>query len=244
VNTPVLGIAGEAHNPHGLLGKIDTISRLVHGHRSPGRLVLNPAIRRVCRPCNSQLIAIGASAGGPAALASILASLPEDFPAGLVVVQHVDGCFAEDLARWLDRQTPLRVRVACEGDCPRAGTVLLAGGEQHLVFADPERLQYTQIPANGSYRPSIDVFMNSVLRHWQGDAIGVLLTGMGHDGAAGLKAFRECGCATIAQDEATSVVYGMPKAAVELDAADEILPLPEIGPHLLKSLNYRRHPHV
>ena len=113
----------------------------------------------------------------------------------------------------------------------------MAGREHHLVFAGSMRLRYTRNPSEVSYRPSIDVFFNSVRRHWQGGAVGVLLTGMGRDGAAGLKELRNNGCRTIAQDQATSAVYGMPKAAAELHAASEILPLNEIGPRLVSMLD-------
>jgi chemotaxis response regulator CheB len=136
------------------------------------------------------------------------------------------------LADWLGQQTPLHVRVTQEGDWPQPGTVLLAGTEHHLVFASPTRLSYTRHPLECSYRPSVDTFFKSVSRHWRGRVIGVLLTGMGRDGAEGLKELRDQGHHTIAQDKFSSAVYGMPKAAAELDAATEILALDKIGPRL------------
>src|SRR5439155_13483432 len=144
------------------------------------------------------------------ALATVLGRLPETFRASLVIVQHVDAQFMSGLAEWLDYQTPLRVRLAREGDRPQPGTVLLAGSENHLAFASPARLIYTPHPTDCSYRPSVDVFFNSVKKFWRGDVIGVLLTGMGRDGADGLLALRRRGHHTIAQDKATSAVYGMP----------------------------------
>jgi two-component system response regulator WspF len=105
-----------------------------------------------------------------------------------------------------------------------------------LVLTHPTRLGYTTTPRDGFHRPSIDVFFNSIQRHWRGDAIGILLTGMGRDGVAGLKSLRAAGYHTIAQDEATSVIYGMPRAAVQLQAASETLPLQDIGPRLVKML--------
>ncbi|HKI70667.1 MAG TPA: chemotaxis protein CheB, partial [Verrucomicrobiae bacterium] len=176
-----------------------------------------------------KLLAIGASAGGPAALAKILSALPATFPAGIVIVQHVDSQFAEGLSRWLGQQTQLQVRLAKEGDQPLAGTVLLAGRDRHLVFSDGMRLGYTRSQIETSYCPSIDVFFKSVQQYWQGEAVGVLLTGMGRDGAAGLKALRDRGFHTITQNEASSAVYGMPKAALELQAASEILALDKIA---------------
>ena len=148
----------------------------------------------------------------------------------MIVVQHVDTQFAEGLANWLDRQSPLPVRVAREGDRPQAGTVLLAGQDHHLAFASPTRLVYTRQPADCSCRPSIDLFFKSAARFWPGEVIGVLLTGMGRDGAEGLRALRARGHHTIAQDRLSSAVYGMPAAAAELGAAAEILALDKIGP--------------
>jgi two-component system response regulator WspF len=182
------------------------------------------------------LVAIGASAGGPAALATLLRSLPADFAAAVVVVQHVDRQFAAGMAEWLHGASGFAVRLAESGDRPVPGTVLLAGTADHLALTASRHLGYTPEPREYAYRPSVDVFFESVCRHWRGEAIGVLLTGMGRDGALGLKALRSRGCHTIAQDEATSAVYGMPKAAVKLNAAVEVLPIERIGARLVSLL--------
>ena len=178
---------------------------------------------------NQRLIAIGASAGGPAALSVVLGGLPRTLPAGVIVVQHLGEDFTLGVAEWLRRSTALDVRVARDGDRPTPGTVLVAGGNDHLIFKGSGRLGYTPEPHDRVYRPSIDVFFDSVCRLWRGTAIGVLLTGMGRDGAQGLQAMRAHGHHTIAQDEATSAVYGMPKAAAALNAAVDILPLDGIA---------------
>jgi chemotaxis response regulator CheB len=177
----------------------------------------------------SQLVAIGASAGGPAALSVVLGGLTRTLPAGIVVVQHLGEDFTVGVAEWLRRSTELDVRVAREGDRPAAGTVLVAGGNDHLIFKASGRLGYTPEPRDKIYRPSVDVFFESVCRLWRGAAVGVLLTGMGRDGALGLQALRAKGHHTIAQDQATSAVYGMPKAAAALNAAVDILPLDGIA---------------
>jgi two-component system chemotaxis response regulator CheB/two-component system response regulator WspF len=137
------------------------------------------------------------------------------------------------MADWLNAQSTLPVRVAREGDRPEPGRVLLAATNDHLHFCaggkvNP-RLAYTKEPLATPYRPSIDVFFQSVVASWSGNAVGVLLTGMGRDGAAGLAAMRARGYHTIAQDEATCAVYGMPKAAAALNAAVAILPLQNIA---------------
>jgi two-component system response regulator WspF len=232
VDTPTLADdrLGDASQP--LLAKIDQIGRLLD------RPTLAPAPRpgAVVSRGTAPLVAIGASAGGPGALAAILGKLPADFGAAIVMVQHVDKAFAEGMAQWLDGQTELTVRVAVSGDTPKAGEALLAATNDHLHMTRTGSLDYTSEPASTPYRPSVDVFFHSVVEHWRDDAIGVLLTGMGRDGAIGLKAMRAKGYRTIAQDEASSAVYGMPKAAAALDAARRILPLGSIAAELMANV--------
>jgi two-component system, chemotaxis family, response regulator WspF len=232
VDTPTLADHRLADASQPLLAKIDQI----------GRLLEKPVVAPTPRPAAAvsrgaaPLIAIGASAGGPGALAAVLGKLPASFGGSIVIVQHVDKAFAEGMAQWLDSQTELAVRVAVSGDRPRPGEVLLAATNDHLHIARTGSLEYTVEPAATPYRPSVDVFFHSVVEHWYGNAIGVLLTGMGRDGAIGLKAMRAKGYLTIAQDEATSAVYGMPKAAAALDAAKRILPLGSIAGELMASV--------
>jgi two-component system response regulator WspF len=209
-----------------LLAKIETISKLIGQDR---RKLPPPAPTPRER---SLLVAIGASAGGPTALATILTALPAQFPGAVVIVQHMDKQFAPGLTAWFATRTKLSVRVAQEGDRIEPGTVFLAGRNRHLILSGATQLGYTTQPGNVSYSPSVDVFFQSVARQWRGAAVGVLLTGMGRDGAEGLKTLRNAGHHTIAQDKSTSAVYGMPKAAVELDAAKDILALDKIGPRL------------
>jgi chemotaxis response regulator CheB len=209
-----------------LLAKIDMVARLLGRQRTVPEMRFGPEEERA-------LVAIGASAGGPAALAQLLAGLPADFNVPLVVVQHVDAQFALGMAKWLGQQARLTVRTATEHDMPQAGEVLLAATSDHLVFKSAGRLGYSADPVESVYRPSVDAFFHSICRHWQGDAVGVLLTGMGRDGALGLKALRNHGWHTIAQDQASSAVYGMPRAAAQVDAAVEVLPLTGIVPKLL-----------
>lgn len=217
-----------------LAGKLDTIRKLIGEQRS------KPSIATLAPSSGTRLLAIGASAGGPNALAKVFAALPTSYPAAVVVVQHVDTMFAASMAEWLSRQSAWPVRIAQEGERPAVGTVLLAGSDGHLVLKSAERLGYTPEPADYPYRPSVDALFHSVTRHWEGEAIGVLLTGMGRDGSAGLKALRDRGHHTIAQDEASSAVYGMPKAAAKLNAAIDILPLDEIAHRLSRLAGLKR----
>jgi len=231
VNTPAIDSGDPRAIAGPLLTKIAGIGRLAGMRKSASR---ERDAADGISASRRKLAAIGASAGGPAAVAAILGCLPAEFPATVVVVQHIDEHFAASMAEWLNGFSALPVRLAAEGDRPLAGTVLLAAAGGHLILKEAGRLSYAAEPRDYPYRPSIDVFFRSVSRHWPGPAVGVLLTGMGRDGAIGLKAMRDHGCHTIAQDEATSAVYGMPKAAVALDAAVEILPLQRIGPKLVE----------
>jgi two-component system response regulator WspF len=160
--------------------------------------------------------------------------MPADLPAAVAIVQHVDEQFMPSFINWLNGHTELPVRAARPGDRFEAGTVLVCGRGDHLILTPGATLDYTVEPSALAYRPSVDVFFESLAKHMTNQSVGALLTGMGKDGAAGLKAMRQRGWHTIAQDQATSAVYGMPKAAIEADAAVEVLPLKDIGPALVK----------
>jgi two-component system response regulator WspF len=223
--TPVLlGKGGEA----ALLAKIRTIGKLV-GRRPDAPAPASAAPSAAGGPQVEHLVAIGASTGGPVALAKLLSRWRPLPDTAAVVVQHIDAAFAGQLVKWLDDQLPFPVRAISPADPVEGGVVQVAATDHHLRLAAGGRLHYDEHPRDQIYRPSIDVFFHSVARHWERGATGVLLTGMGRDGAEGLLALRRAGHATIAQDEASSAVYGMPKAAAELGAARKILSLEHIG---------------
>ncbi|AOZ13909.1 two-component system, chemotaxis family, response regulator WspF [Pseudomonas lundensis] len=232
VDTPALGAGDAKEAAAPLLRKIMNIGWLM-GQQPPKRVhpVENPPRKSLEQ---RRLVAIGSSAGGPAALETLLKGLPRSFQAAIVLVQHVDQVFAAGMAEWLSSSCGVNVRLARDGETPQAGTVLLAGTNHHIRLLKNGTLAYTAEPVNEIYRPSIDVFFESVARYWDGEAVGVLLTGMGRDGAQGLKLMRQQGFLTIAQDQHSSSVYGMPKAAAAIDAAVEIRPLDTIAPRLLE----------
>lgn len=233
VDSPVLGKMDMREAAAPLLAQIERVAQMVASRNR--RLVAKAPSRRPAEETyNGKIVAIGASAGGPAALAQVLSGLPKEFSAAIIVVQHVDEKFASGMADWLNQISPLPVRIAKEGDRPVIGGVLLAGSGDHLEFKTADKLGYSPDPRASAYRPSIDVFFESISRKWKGQAAAVLLTGMGRDGAVGLRALRDRGWHTIAQDEKSSAVYGMPKAAAEIDAAADILPLDQIAPKLRK----------
>jgi len=233
VQTPELAATGQLGGASPLKTKIDTIRQLVSMGGFPRHPAGPPAGLHSSLLPGSPLVVIGASAGGPAALAIILHHLPGNFPAPIVIIQHIDAQFAPSMAEWLNEQSALTVRVAIEGDRVQSGTVLIAASNDHLVFVDSQTLRYTPEPRAYHYRPSVDVFFESVTKYWNGNVVAALLTGMGRDGAKGLKALRTSGALTIAQDAASCVVYGMPKAAAEMGAAAEILPLTRIASRLI-----------
>jgi len=180
------------------------------------------------------ILAIGASTGGPKAVMHIVKSLPPDFGGAVFIVQHIASGFARGFAQWLDQECALKVRLAVDGQQLGRGEVLVAPDDQHMMFENGKVRLVKGEPVN-CCRPSIDVFFNSLADAEGARVVGVLLTGMGKDGARGLDRIRKLGGVTIAQDERTSVVFGMPKAAIALDAADEILPLPCIPDAITKN---------
>jgi len=241
VATPVLD-ADKGEGGEELLKKIERIGKLVgiiekapkKAPAQPVKVGDKPAQEGLC------LIVIGCSTGGPQALLEVLRCLPRDFPHAVVIVQHMDQQFTGGLADWLDSQLDLKVRVMKEGDRPLPGTVLIPSTNHHMIMHPNKSLGYSEEPRENYYHPSVDVFFNSVARYWGGRCLAVLLTGMGRDGAVGMLALRQQGHLTIAQDQKTSVVFGMPKAAIEIGAAQETLPLDIIGSRIRSILMRER----
>ncbi len=179
------------------------------------------------------LVAIGASTGGPSALIDILRELPHDFPFPILLVQHISEQLGTAFAEWLSAQTGTSVTFAEDGERVSgvAGRAVMAPPGRHLSVRDG-RLILSDGPERNSCKPSVDVLFESLARDYGCSVAACLLTGMGRDGAAGLLSIRRAGGLTIAQDEASCVVYGMPREAVLLGAAQRVLPLSEIGPAL------------
>lgn len=180
------------------------------------------------------VVAIAASLGGPKALASVLSGLPRTFAAPICICQHITAGFTDDLARWLAAETGHQVSEATEGARLEPGRVYVAPSDVHFTVSPSGSARLEQGTPVGGFLPSCDVLLKSVAASFGTRAIGVVLTGMGRDGAKGLKEIRLRGGRTIAQDEATSVVWGMPKEAIALGAADVVLPLNAIPAQLLE----------
>lgn len=241
VSTPSLDMAGLIRGGEALLAKIATVDKLIGKERLLNGRGGAAAPEGAMSPA-PPLIAIGSSTGGPKALAELVSRLPEKPGVPVVIVQHVDVQFAGGLAEWLSRQTKLKVTLAESDLRPERNTIYVAGSNDHLVVGADLAFHYVEEPKNNPYRPSVDAFFLSLVSYWPRKGVAALLTGMGRDGAHGLLALRKAGWHTIAQDEKTSVVYGMPKAAAELGAAVEILPIEKITAALMKGMQSRGEP--
>ncbi|HEY3593706.1 MAG TPA: chemotaxis-specific protein-glutamate methyltransferase CheB [Polyangiaceae bacterium] len=197
-------------------------------------IAVGPPVRPPTTPSparhTSRILAIGASTGGPSAIVQVLRAIPAQIAAPMFVVLHIDQPFDIAFADWLQHQTPHAVAYARGGEpvASLIGKVVMAPAGKHMVVQN-HVLRLTTDPERHSCRPSVDVLFESLAKDYPNDVAACLLTGMGRDGASGLLAIRRAGGFTVAQDEATSVVYGMPREAVLLDAAERVLPLGEIG---------------
>jgi two-component system chemotaxis response regulator CheB len=216
-----------------LVARIRVITHLRGRHQPLGPLLAPVAPGVPGAHHERTLVAVGASTGGPGALVELLRHLPADFQLPILLVLHIGEPFGMAFADWLDGQTQRPVAFARDGEPLFAakGRVLMAPPDRHLVVRGGQ-VHLTHDPERHSCRPSVDVLFESVAREIGPGAVGCLLTGMGRDGAAGLLDIRRAGGLTIAQDEATCVVWGMPREAVLLDAAERVLPLREIAPAL------------
>lgn len=188
----------------------------------------------VQRGTQTQIIGIGASTGGPQALHQILAALPANFSLPIICVQHISEGFSLGLVNWMNHDCKLTVQFAETGVTPKPGHVYFAPDNRQLELNEQKQLACTSAPRYGGHRPAISITLQSLALRFGSHAAGVLLTGMGCDGVDGLKSIRQAGGMTIAQDEASSIVFGMPKAAIEEQAAQVVLPLAEIAQALVK----------
>jgi two-component system response regulator WspF len=238
VETPVLAAGGGIAKAERLIDRLQKLEAALRGVTGSGSLPVTTATSKsVDLP---RIVAIGVSTGGPSALPVVLGSLPKSLPAAVVIAQHLDAAFIPGLAERLAAGCALPVRVARDGDVPQPGVVYVAATNDHIELSPQLRLHYTTHPKTAPYRPSVDVLFRSLAAHCPRLGVGVLLTGMGTDGAEGLLRLRSLGWHTIAQDEATSVVFGMPKAAIEMKAASEVLPMSHIGAAVVAHLGAGR----
>ncbi len=188
-----------------------------------------------------RVVAIASSTGGPTALLRILQKLPPNLPSPILIVQHISEGFTQGLVEWLQRETPLRLKIARDGEIPRPGEVLLAPDKRDMEIKSDFSI-YTTAEGYSALRPNADALMHSVARVYGSQAIGLILTGMGNDGAKGLKEMYTVGAYTIGQDEASSLIYGMPRAAFELGGVRQVLPLNDMPDRLINLLQLPAQP--
>ncbi|MFC1837419.1 chemotaxis response regulator protein-glutamate methylesterase [Thermodesulfobacteriota bacterium] len=243
VATPVIGKMGETAKGDELLKKIKRIGQLTGSfdkrYANKDKMVAAPKMQID----GVDLVVLGSSTGGPKVLIDILSELPKNFPASIIVIQHMDEQFTPGLISWMDSQVSMPVRIAKNDSIPEPGKILIACTDDHLTLTSKLTLAYSKEPKTNFYHPSVDVFFFSVAQYWPGSGVAILLTGMGRDGAEGLLALRNRNWYTIAQDRDSSIVYGMPKAAAQLGAATDILPASKIGKaisdHILAKQNMK-----
>jgi two-component system chemotaxis response regulator CheB len=216
------------------MAEVKLVKRKIYA--TPVEMNLPPATNQY------RMVVIGCSTGGPQALKEILSGLPQDFPLPIVITQHISIGFVDGLVNWLDDNTPLKVKVALANESLVKGYVYLAPDNCHCLLNQTSAGDYEIFlscidPING-FRPSVTALFNSAAAICPKQSIGIILSGMGCDGAQGMRTMFDQKCLTIAQDEATSIVFGMPAAAIALNGVSKILPLEEIAPFLVQQLAF------
>lgn len=202
-------------------------------------VMINPLFQRTVVASDEQIVAIGTSTGGPRALQEIITKLPGNLPCGVVIVQHMPPGFTKSLSERLNSLSSLTVKEAEHNDVIRPGLVLIAPGDYHMTIereGTKKIIKLNQNPPIGGHRPAVDPMMESVARVYGQRAVGVILTGMGHDGAKGVQAIKQQLGYTIAEDQSTAVVFGMPKSAIELGVVDKVAPISNIAAEIVKSI--------
>ncbi|WP_457108363.1 chemotaxis-specific protein-glutamate methyltransferase CheB [Methylobacterium sp. P5_C11] len=228
------GVAGAICTQLRIMAQVPVIRRRPIGTEWAGR-VAAPQAAPVELPGQApSLLGIAASTGGPPALARVIGALPKDFPLPVLVVQHMGAAFMDGFASWLDSVVTLPVALARDGERTEPGRVYVAPGDRHLEIGSGRILRVIDSAPVSGQRPAATVLFRAMARQSGASGIGVLLTGMGEDGAVGLADMQKAGAQTVAEHESTAVVYGMPAAAVRLGAARAVLPLDRIADHILR----------
>lgn len=211
----------------------------ISSSKPPEKFVMTPSAQDQPPKLGLQryrIVTIGASTGGPQALQTILTQLPAKFPVPVICIQHISQGFLQGLVDWLGRECRLPVKIAPFGEVPEPGHIYFTPEAKHLEFDRQGRFIYSSAAPYSGHRPSVTVTFNSIAQYYGRSAVGILLTGMGRDGADGMQAIAQRGGLTIAQDEQSCVVFGMPKEAIALGAAQQILPVKDIAPLLVNRL--------
>ncbi len=229
-SAPRIDNMGHIYDDNDLLKKIEMITKIA-----------GKSFKKInkSRFFSDKLVVIGSSTGGPKVLSSILGKLPPTIDGTIIIVQHLDKQFSQGMTDWLGNYTKVPVSIAKSGKAIEKGIIYIASGDEHLSITPDSKFYSSKEPIHYHYVPSVDIFFESVAMNIKYPGLGIILTGMGNDGSFGLFKLKEKGWRTIAQDEQSSVVFGMPKAAIEAGAVNEILNSEKISDSITKYLNLR-----
>jgi two-component system chemotaxis response regulator CheB len=231
-----LQLVGDKNSGEALIAKIKFLTGVRVMHRPLTNLLDKRSVvdlKAHSREISDKIVAIVASTGGPRALLEILKRLPEDFPCGIVIVQHITNGFLAGLVGWLAKECKINIKIGEDSEEIRAGVAYIAPDNVQMRVEDGGKIRLSNEPAYGGHRPSGDVLLESVARVYGKGGVAAILTGMGRDGAMGMKAIKQLHGRTIAQNEKSCAVFGMPKAAIEMNVIDKVLPLEGIAEEIV-----------
>jgi two-component system chemotaxis response regulator CheB len=231
-----LELAGDKKSGEALIAKIKFLNGVRVMHRPiakmrNGRSVVD--LKVLGKKASDKIVAIVASTGGPQALHEILKRLPEDFPCGIVIVQHITSGFLTGLVDWLAKECKIKIKIGEDSEEIRPGVAYIAPDNVQMRVEEGGKINLSNEPTYGGHRPSGDVLLESVARIYEKESVAAILTGMGRDGAMGMKAIKQFRGKTIAQNEESCVVFGMPLAAIEMNVVDKVLPLERIAEEIV-----------
>jgi two-component system chemotaxis response regulator CheB len=231
-----LELVGDKKSGEALIAKIKFLNGVRVIHPPLTRLAVERSVADLKAPrkkASDKIVAIVASTGGPQALLEILKTLPEDFPCGIVIVQHITNGFLAGLVGWLAKECKIKVKIGEDSEEIKPGVAYIAPDNFQMRVEEGGKIRLSHEPAFGGHRPSGDVLLESVARAYGKGGVAAILTGMGRDGAMGMKAVKQLHGKTIAQDEKSCVVFGMPHAAIEMNVIDKVLPLERIAEEIV-----------
>ncbi|NWF92210.1 MAG: chemotaxis response regulator protein-glutamate methylesterase [Syntrophaceae bacterium] len=232
-----LEVMGDRKSGEALIAKIKFLTGVRVTHRPSAKLRQErpvPDLKVPKEKISDRIVALVASTGGPQALLEILKRLPEDFPCGIVIVQHITNGFLPGLVDWLGKECKIKVKIGEDSEEIRPGVAYIAPDNLQMRVADGGRITLSDEPPCGGHRPSGDVLLESVARTYGKGSVAAILTGMGRDGAMGMKAIKQCDGRTLAQNEKSCVVFGMPSAAIEMNVVDKVLPVERMAEEILQ----------
>ncbi len=231
-----LELVGQKRSGEALIAKIKFLTGVRVVERPLGKLRKERSVvdlKASTKEVSDKIVAVVASTGGPQALLEILKRLPEDFPCGIVIVQHITSGFLSGLVDWLAKECKIKVKIGEDSEEIRPGVAYMAPDNFQMRVEESGKISLSNEPAQGGHRPSGDVLLESVARTYGKGSVAAILTGMGRDGAMGMKAIKQFYGKTVAQNEKSCVVFGMPKAAVEMNVIDKVLPLESIAEEIV-----------